>query len=791
MPWFSITRWSDRLTPRPVIAIVAPGATTVVPAPPGERGSEQAEVHSRVVWVAAPPVVDTQVSRVVTVNRPVPASMPLSTRTALVESSGREQLAAGRDGQGAGVGQPCDVRRLAVLDEDARPGRDAHLVVVAVPAGLVAQPGDAVPVPVVGVVPVAAVADLAGDVAGAAVPDEHVGGGGALDDDGGGRRAASTARPRREQAGEQAGGDRGLVVLRMRHLEGRHGRRPWWCAVSRRVPAGRDGRVARVNLPDRPVNGVLKRRPRAFFSQPDRPTHPGRRPWTTAHRAGHHGTAAAPAPRCAARPHHAAARHRPPRTSARPPASRSSPSSACWSPAPANAYTTTPAPGVPVPPARVRRAGRPLRHRLGRHRPDVQAVDLPERPGRLPRRRLRAAVRARGVPRRPLERLELGLRHNATGTASIGSGVTSAKAPNLSLLPTDGSGYYRVRVEMTWTSAIGAYLGSTNLTHGRRRRLPLLDHPHLLRRQRLRVPRRLRPGAPSSPVRPRPPAPVRPPRPDRPEGAPRVSHPPLPPLPPPYRPAGHDRPAGRHPPQRRRPGRCGRRGRRPVRRPRRPGHRSGQPDDRRARPRRPRRRGTRGRPRPGAGQGAARTPAPRPGGRRPSCGRAGLAGAARGSHVSEAEVTEALLSDPGLYVDDAGNLTSSEGAGGAGAVVTTGAPDTLIWPIGSTNALHSRPSSPRKIYLDFNGHTSRHGVEHRVRFLLHDARLGPRRRPHDLDTAEAAVCRRLRHRRRGLRGLRRGRHHPGPRRRGPPQDLDDGPPTTASASSSARTPGTT
>jgi hypothetical protein len=56
------------------------------------------------------------------------------------------------------------------------------------------------------------------------------------------------------------------------------------------------------------------------------------------------------------------------------------------------------------------------------------------------------------------------LRHTVTGTASIDSTVTSAKAPALSILPSDGSGYYRVRLAMTWTSPIGAVLGSMNVT---------------------------------------------------------------------------------------------------------------------------------------------------------------------------------------------------------------------------------------------------------------------------------------------------------------------------------------
>ena len=58
------------------------------------------------------------------------------------------------------------------------------------------------------------------------------------------------------------------------------------------------------------------------------------------------------------------------------------------------------------------------------------------------------------------------LRHSLSGTTSISATATSAKAPNLTVLPSDGSGYYRVRVEMTWTSAIGSYLGSMNVTMG-------------------------------------------------------------------------------------------------------------------------------------------------------------------------------------------------------------------------------------------------------------------------------------------------------------------------------------
>jgi hypothetical protein len=41
--------------------------------------------------------------------------------------------------------------------------------------------------------------------------------------------------------------------------------------------------------------------------------------------------------------------------------------------------------------------------------------------------------------------------------------VTSAKLPSLSVLPSSGSGYYRVRVALTWTSEVGAVLGSMSV----------------------------------------------------------------------------------------------------------------------------------------------------------------------------------------------------------------------------------------------------------------------------------------------------------------------------------------
>jgi hypothetical protein len=51
-----------------------------------------------------------------------------------------------------------------------------------------------------------------------------------------------------------------------------------------------------------------------------------------------------------------------------------------------------------------------------------------------------------------------------SGSATIASGYVSAKEPALSMLPSTGTGYYRVRVSLTWTDAIGAVIGSMNVT---------------------------------------------------------------------------------------------------------------------------------------------------------------------------------------------------------------------------------------------------------------------------------------------------------------------------------------
>ncbi|MCW2747049.1 MAG: repeat-containing protein [Nocardioidaceae bacterium] len=83
-----------------------------------------------------------------------------------------------------------------------------------------------------------------------------------------------------------------------------------------------------------------------------------------------------------------------------------------------------------------------------------------------------------------------------------------------------------------------------------------------------------------------------------------------------------------------------------------------------------------------------------------------LAKHAKRSHISSAQLKKLLTDDHSVRVDEAGNLEASDGAGGTGAIVTTGKADTLVWPINQTQLLHSRPGATKKIYLDFNGHTT-------------------------------------------------------------------------------------
>ena len=49
-------------------------------------------------------------------------------------------------------------------------------------------------------------------------------------------------------------------------------------------------------------------------------------------------------------------------------------------------------------------------------------------------------------------------------SVTIAATATSAKTPDLSVTPSQGSGYYRVRLAITWTSPIGAVLGSMSLS---------------------------------------------------------------------------------------------------------------------------------------------------------------------------------------------------------------------------------------------------------------------------------------------------------------------------------------
>jgi hypothetical protein len=81
-------------------------------------------------------------------------------------------------------------------------------------------------------------------------------------------------------------------------------------------------------------------------------------------------------------------------------------------------------------------------------------------------------------------------------------------------------------------------------------------------------------------------------------------------------------------------------------------------------------------------------------------------GLAAASGLDPASLRRQVLQDHTLRVSPRGDLLVADVLGGTGATVTTGSSNTLIWPIDSTLRLHSNPNSPRKIYLDFNGHTT-------------------------------------------------------------------------------------
>ena len=76
------------------------------------------------------------------------------------------------------------------------------------------------------------------------------------------------------------------------------------------------------------------------------------------------------------------------------------------------------------------------------------------------------------------------------------------------------------------------------------------------------------------------------------------------------------------------------------------------------------------------------------------------------SDLTPAQLKKAILEDDTLQVGEQGTLQVADALGGTGAAVTTGTSNTLLWPVGNTLYLHSRASSPLKIYLDFNGHTT-------------------------------------------------------------------------------------
>ena len=79
---------------------------------------------------------------------------------------------------------------------------------------------------------------------------------------------------------------------------------------------------------------------------------------------------------------------------------------------------------------------------------------------------------------------------------------------------------------------------------------------------------------------------------------------------------------------------------------------------------------------------------------------------AKKSDLGAAQLEKAMLQDDTLQVSESGTVQVADSLGGTGAYVATGSSASLLWPVGDTNYLHSRPSSPRKIYLDFNGHTT-------------------------------------------------------------------------------------
>lgn len=82
-----------------------------------------------------------------------------------------------------------------------------------------------------------------------------------------------------------------------------------------------------------------------------------------------------------------------------------------------------------------------------------------------------------------------------------------------------------------------------------------------------------------------------------------------------------------------------------------------------------------------------------------------LAAVARANGLGAAELREELLHDRTMSVTDNGRLTYTDPAD-TGQVSTTNTLTTPVFPTSQTFSLHTNPSSPFKIYLDFNGHTT-------------------------------------------------------------------------------------
>lgn len=81
--------------------------------------------------------------------------------------------------------------------------------------------------------------------------------------------------------------------------------------------------------------------------------------------------------------------------------------------------------------------------------------------------------------------------------------------------------------------------------------------------------------------------------------------------------------------------------------------------------------------------------------------------AAKSVHMSPAKLKETLRQDKTLKVDDGGHLLYvDEAPEQTGTATITDTVTSPMYATTDTFSLHSRPSAPLKIYLDFNGHTT-------------------------------------------------------------------------------------